>query len=99
MKTLFLTAITLSGIAFSTPQAQARDRKHYYSSSHYSHGCENQSYHHGYYRGDGGPRVSYYRSEPSYYYRPSSRYYSSYRCEPVYRHSFRPPLISFLFGF
>src|SRR5436190_8258687 len=100
MKTLILAALMLTGLALSTPDAQARDR-HYYSSRYHSYGCERPSYHSGYYRSYYAPRYSYSRSYygygPRYYYGPSARYYSSYRCGPVHRVYFRPPLISFAF--
>ena len=98
MKTLLLTALTLTGIALCTPEAQARDYRNH-GRSHDSY-RSSRSYGHSHYRSDCGPRYSshrsYYSSAPRYYYRSSSRYYSD-RCEP--RYSFRPPLISFLFGF
>ena len=101
MKTLLLTALTFTGIALSAPEAQARDHKHHsrshdsyyggYSSygHHYDRGCESRGY----------DTYTYYRPAPRYYYRPSRSYYSSERCYSERRHSFRPPLISFLFGF
>ncbi len=103
MKTLLLTALTLTGITLCTPKAQARDHKHH-ESDHRSYRCESRSRDYGYSHGYDAPRISYSRSyhcsEPSYYYRPAPRYYYSERCEPERRrHSFRPPLISFLFGF
>ena len=104
MKTLLLTALTFTGLALVTPEAQARD--------HRSHGRgydsyrSSRSYGYGHYRSDCAPRYysrrAYYSSAPRYYYRPSyyrpsSRYDYTDRCEP--RRSFRSPLISFVFGF
>ena len=101
MKTLLLTALTFTGITLCAPEAGARDHRHY-DSDHRSSSCESRSSDYGYYRSDYAPRVSYshsYYSEPRYY-RPAPRYYYSERCEPERRRShFRPPLISFLFGF
>ena len=100
MKTLLLSALTLTGIALCAPEAQARDRKHH-SYSYDSGRCDSRSDDYGYYRGDYAPRVSYsrsYYSEPVYY-RPAPRYYSSDRCEPVRYRSHRSPLLSFFFGF
>ena len=99
MKTLLLTALTFTGIVLFSPDAQARDHRHHDR----SHDSYRSSRYYGYshYRSDCEPRYyssrSYY-SEPRYYYRPSRSYYSE-RCEPERRRSFRPPLISFLFGF
>ena len=105
MKTLLLTALTFTGLALGTSEAQARDHR-YHGRGHDSY-RSSRSYGHSYYRSDCGPRYysepSYYSSrsyysEPRYYYRPSRSYYYSDRCEPRRSH-YRAPLISFLFGF
>ena len=76
MKTLLLTALTLTGIALCAPEAQARERKHYDYDRHSDH-CESRSSDYGYYRDDYAPRVSYsnryYYEEPRTYYRPAPR--------------------------
>ena len=102
MKTLILTALTFTGIALCTPEAQARDRRHD-RHDHGSYGRGYSSYGHSYYRGGCETRGyythSYHRPAPRYYYSSPSRYHYSERCVPERRYSFRPPLISFLFGF
>ena len=98
MKTFLLTTLTLAGIAVSTPEAQAKKHKdkdrHHDRVSYYSErpSCESRSY-----------RTEYYPREYSrrtyYYAEPRPRYYREEPCHVERRHSFRPPLISFLFGF
>ena len=96
MKTFLLTTLTLAGIAISTPEAQAKDCKHRdRDRDHYSYyserpSCESRSYRTEYY-----PR-EYYRRD---YDEPEPRYYRPEPCHVERRHSFRPPLFSFLFGF
>ena len=100
MKTLLLTTLTFTGLAFCPTEAQAKSHKHH---SNETYRCERPSHHYSYYREDCGPRVSYsrsyYRPVSHYYYRPAPRYSYSDRCYTEHRHSFRSPLISFLFGF
>ena len=95
MKTFLLTSLAFIGIAAITPDAQARHNDHYDrgNQSYYRErpSCGYSHYRSTYYY----PRESYRRS----YYVASPRYYSSQRCYTERRHSFRPPLISFLFGF
>lgn len=102
MKTFILFALTFTGIAFCAPSAQAHDWRHR-SCHHDSYDSDYSYREHNYYREEyprcGSYSSSYYAPAPRYYYRPSRSYYSSERCYSERRHSFRPPLISFLFGF
>ena len=108
MKTLLTAIIALTGIVSVPTESQARDRG-YRERNYHSSYREYPSYRSSHYRGDCEPRAYYgrsYRYSSPRYYSSSSRYYSSsprhYRSDRCYterRHSFRPPLISFLFGF
>ena len=106
MKTFLLTALTLAGIAISTPDAQAKDHKHRdRDRDHYSYyserpSCESRSYRTEYYPREYDRREyrEYREPEPRYYY-SEPRYYRPEPCHVERRHSFRPPLLSFLFGF
>ncbi len=91
MKTFLITILAITGIAGFAPESQARDHGHkHHSKSH----CEYPSYEYSYHRSDCAPRAYY---ERSYYSAP--RYYRPERCYTERRTSFRPPLLSFLFGF
>ena len=94
MKTLLLTSLALVGITISTPEAQAKkhkDRHHDRYSYHSARPSCGYSYR----------RVEYYPREYSHrsYYYAAPRYHREERCYTERRHSFRPPLLSFLFGF
>ena len=100
MKTFLLTTLTLAGIAIFTPTAQAKDHNHC-DRDHHSYyverpSCESRSYRTEYYPRE-SYRRDYYEPEPRYYY-PEPRYYRPEPCHVERRHSFRPPLFSFLFG-
>ena len=101
MKTFLLTSLALAGIAISTPEAQAKkhkDRHHdHYSDYSARPSCESRYYRAEYYPREYSQR-SYYVSRPRYSY-SEPRYYRPEPCHVERRHSFRLPLISFLFGF
>ena len=101
MKTFLTALIAFTGIVSFSNESQARDCD--YRDRHYqSHYRGYSSHRYSHYRGDYEPRAyygrSYHYSSPRYY-SSSPRYYSSERCYTERRHSFRPPLISFPFGF
>ena len=107
MKTFLTAIIALTGIVGVSTESNARDcesRDHGY----HTYYREEPSCRYGYQRDGYESRSyygrSYYSSEPRYYYsepryRPEPRHYRSERCYSERRHSFRPPLFSFLFGF
>ena len=95
MKTFLLTSLAFIGIAVCAPDAQARDCDRYQRGYH-SHYRERPSYGYSHHRSTYYyPRESYRRS----YHVVSPRYYRSERCYTERHHSYRRPLISFLFGF
>ena len=111
MNAFLLTSLIFVGIAISTPDAQARDRKHrdhdrVYRSYYIERpSCESRSYQTEYYPRE-SYRRDYYEPEPRYSYEPERhysysepRYYHPESCHVERRHSYRPPAISFLFGF
>ncbi len=102
MKTFLTALIALTGIVSIPTESQARDCG-YRERNYHSYYREYPSYRYSHYRGDCEPRAyygrSYYSSEPRRYYYSEPRHYRSERCYTERRHSFRPPLISFLFGF
>ena len=94
MKKFLLIALTFIGTAILAPEAQAGDCRNY-DRGHSSYRRSHSSYGYSYRRSDCQPRAYYGRS----YHYSAPRYYRAERCYTERRHSFRPPLISFLFGF
>ena len=92
MKTFLITILAITGIAGFAPESQARDHGH---KKHRKSHCEYPSYRESYHRHEYEPRAYYERS----YHYSAPRYSRPERCDTERRHSFRPPLLSFLFGF
>lgn len=94
MKALLTTSLTFAAITLSAPYAEARSHKNN-DRECYPRYSERPSFDYHYSRRGYYPQECYQRR----YYYSAPRYYRPEQCYTERRHAFRPPLISFLFGF